>query len=77
MTAQAGSMSILSRRALMGSSILVAENVLRLGLVATVSLWIAHQLGPAQFGLLNHASALVAVFWSAALLGLDTPLRCV
>jgi PST family polysaccharide transporter len=67
-------MSILSRRSLMGSSILVAENVLRLGLVAAVSLWIAHQLGPAQFGLLNHASALVAVFWSAALLGLDTPL---
>lgn len=74
MTAQAASMSILSRRSLMGSSILVAENVLRLGLVAAVSLWIAHQLGPAQFGLLNHASALVAVFWSAALLGLDTPL---
>jgi PST family polysaccharide transporter len=67
-------MRIVSRRSLVGSSILVVENVLRLGLVAAVSLWIAHELGPAQFGLLNHASALVAVFWAAALLGLDTPL---
>ena len=67
-------MNIVSRRSLVGSSILVFENVLRLGMVAAVSLWIAHQLGPAQFGLLNYASALVAVFWSAATLGLDTPL---
>lgn len=67
-------MSIISRRSLVGSSILVVENVLRLGLVAAVSLWIAHRLGPAQFGLLNYASALVAVFWSASTLGLETPL---
>ena len=65
---------LVSRRALVSSSILVAENVLRLGLVAAVSLWIAHELGPAQFGMLNHASAVVAMFWMVALLGLDTPL---
>lgn len=74
MSAEAGPTSIVSRKSLLGSSILVAENVLRLGLVAVVSFWIAHQLGPAQFGLLNYASALVAVFWSVATLGLDTPL---
>ena len=38
MTAQAASMHIVSRRALMGSSILVVESILRLGLVAAVSL---------------------------------------
>lgn len=74
MTAQAAGMHIVSRRALMGSSILVLESVLRLGLVAAVSLWIAHELGPARFGLLNHVSALVAVFLWAAMLGLETPL---
>lgn len=70
---QADAVSIVSRRALMGSSILVVESVLRLGLVAAVSMWIAYQLGPAQFGLLNYASALVAVFCMGAMLGLDTP----
>lgn len=73
MTSQVDEIPIVSRPALVGSSILLVESVLRLGMVAAVSLWIAHQLGPAQFGLLNHASALVAMFWSAALLGLDTP----
>jgi len=74
MTASTPQGRLVSRSSLFGSSILVIENVLRLGLVAAVSLWIAHQLGPAQFGLLNYASAVVGVFWSAATLGLDTPL---
>jgi len=74
MKAQVGAITIVSRRSLVGSSILVFENVLRLGMVAAVSLWIAHQLGPAQFGLLNYASALVAVVWLMAMLGMDTPL---
>jgi len=74
MTMQAPAATLVSRRSIVGMSILVAENVLRLGLVAAVSMWIAHQLGPADFGLLNYASAMVAVFWAAALLGLDTPL---
>jgi len=74
MTASKPVSQLVSRRSLVGSSILVGESVLRLALVAGVSMWIAHRLGPADFGLLNHASAMVAVFWSAALLGLDTPL---
>jgi len=74
MNLEAPAGKLISRRSIVGSSILVAENVLRLGLVAGVSMWIAHQLGPADFGLLNYASAMVGVFWAAALLGLDTPL---
>ncbi len=65
---------LLSRRNLRSSMVLVSETVIRLGLVALVSFWIARAFGPEQFGLLNFASALVMVFWTAALLGLDTPL---
>ncbi len=64
---------LVSRRSFVSSFILLAENLVRLGLVAAVSFWIAHVLGPERFGLLNYASALVMVFWSIALLGLDTP----
>ena len=65
---------MLTRLNLLSSSVLIAETVLRFGLVAVVSFWIARVFGPAQFGVLNYASALVMVFWTAALLGLDTPL---
>ena len=65
--------ALVSRRSVLSSSILLTESFLRLGLVALVSFWIAHQLGPAQFGVLNYASALVMVWLSIATLGLDTP----
>jgi O-antigen/teichoic acid export membrane protein len=65
---------MLSRRNLLSSTVLVSETALRLGLVALVSFWIARAFGPEKFGLLNYASALVMVFWSAALLGIETPL---
>jgi O-antigen/teichoic acid export membrane protein len=64
MTAQAAGMHIFTRRALMGNSILVVESALCLALVAAVSPWIARELGPARFGLLNHVSALA---WAVAL----------
>ncbi len=64
---------LVSRRSFVSSSILVGESVVRLGLAAAVSFWIAVYLGPEKFGLLNYASALVMVFWSIAMLGLDTP----
>lgn len=66
--------ALVSRRHVFSAGILLVENVLRIGVVAIVSFWIAHALGPAEFGRLNHASALVGVFWIAALLGLETPL---
>jgi polysaccharide transporter, PST family len=64
---------LISRRSFVSSSVLLSESFLRLGLVAAVSFWIAHALGPTQFGALNYASALVMVFWTIAFLGLDTP----
>jgi polysaccharide transporter, PST family len=65
---------LISKRSFVSSSVLMAESFLRLALVAGVSFWIARALGPEQFGALNYASALVMVFWTTALLGLDTPL---
>lgn len=55
------------------SVLLLAENIVRLTAVAAVSFWIARQLGPDQFGILNFASALVAILLSIATMGLDTP----
>lgn len=64
---------LISRRSFVSSSILVGESIVRLGLAAAVSFWIAVHLGPEKFGLLNYASAVVMVFWAIASLGLDTP----
>jgi O-antigen/teichoic acid export membrane protein len=43
-----------------------------MALVAGVSLWIARYLGPGGFGVLNFASALVAVLLSVSTLGMDS-----
>jgi polysaccharide transporter, PST family len=63
-----------ARRVARSSATLMAESVLRLGLTAAVSFWIARSLGPAQFGLLNFASALMAIFLGVSALGLEIPL---
>lgn len=63
-----------SRRVARSSATLILENALRLGLTAIVSFWIARTLGPEQFGLLNFASALLAIFLSVSALGLEIPL---
>jgi O-antigen/teichoic acid export membrane protein len=65
--------SLLTRRHFVSSVVLVGENFVRLGLVAAVSFWIAHALGPEGFGVLNYASAVLAVIWTVAMLGLETP----
>jgi polysaccharide transporter, PST family len=62
------------RRVAVSSAMLTAESVVRLGLTAAVSFWIARSLGPAQFGLLNFASALMAIFLGVSTLGLEIPL---
>lgn len=54
--------------------LLLLESLLRLGVTAVISFWIARQLGPEQFGILNFASAFVAIMLSAAAMGMDTPL---
>jgi PST family polysaccharide transporter len=43
-------------------------------MVAAVSFWIARELGPGQFGILNFASAFMAILLSIAALGMETPL---
>lgn len=55
------------------SILLLAENLIRLLAVAAVSFWIARQLGPGQFGILNFASAFAAILLAVSTLGMDTP----
>lgn len=66
-------MTVGARQVATSSVLLLVENIVRLMAVAAVSFWIARQLGPGQFGILNFASALVAILLSVATMGLDTP----
>lgn len=50
---------------------LFVDKVLRMGLGLLVNVWLARYLGPGQFGLLNYASAFVAMFSALATLGLE------
>jgi PST family polysaccharide transporter len=63
-----------ARQVATSSVLLLVENLVRLTAVAAVSFWIARQLGPDQFGILNFASAFMAILLSVAALGMDTPL---
>lgn len=69
----ADDLSSAPRRIASSSAVLLVENVVRLVAVALISFWIARQLGPEQFGVLNSASALVAILLAFAGLGMDTP----
>lgn len=64
----------MASRVATSSLFLLAESIFRLALTAAVSFWIARQLGPGQFGILNFASAFMAILLSVAALGMDTPL---
>ena len=64
---------LLVRLALRNSGWLASDAFLRVAATTVVSLWVARQLGPAAFGLLNFASALAALFAGAALMGLEVP----
>lgn len=50
---------------------LVADNMLRMLLGLVVGIWVARYLGPASFGELNYALALVGMFSVIASLGID------
>lgn len=63
-----------ARKIAKSSVVLLAENLVRLCAVVAVSFWIARQLGPGEFGILNFASAFMAILLSCSTLGLDTPL---
>lgn len=66
-------MTVGARQVATSSVLLLVENLVRLTAVAIVSFWIARHLGPSQFGILNFASALMAIFLSLTTMGLDTP----
>ncbi len=48
------------------------DKVLRLGVGAIVGVWIARYLGPSQFGLLNYATAFMALFSPLGTLGIES-----
>lgn len=50
---------------------LMADKVVRLGVGLFVGVWVARYLGPEQFGLMNYAMAIVALFGTVAGLGLN------
>lgn len=50
---------------------LFLDRVLRIAMGLFVGIWVARYLGPEQFGLLNYATAFVAMFGSIATLGLN------
>lgn len=67
-------MKVGARQVAASSVVLLLENLVRLTMVVAVSFWIARELGPGQFGILNFASAFMAILLSVAALGMDTPL---
>ncbi len=50
---------------------LFADRILRMGFGLVVGVWVARYLGVQQFGILNYATAFVALFNPLATLGLD------
>ncbi|QEP43614.1 flippase [Ectothiorhodospiraceae bacterium BW-2] len=50
---------------------LFVDKVLRMGVGLLVGVWLARYLGPEQFGLLNYALALLALFSTVAAVGLN------
>jgi PST family polysaccharide transporter len=50
---------------------LMVDRIIRMGMGLFVGVWVARYLGPAQFGSLNFAVAFIALFGTAASLGLD------
>lgn len=50
---------------------LAVDKVLRMGIGLLVGVWVARYLGPEQFGLMNYAMAIVALFGAIANLGLN------
>jgi polysaccharide transporter, PST family len=55
---------------------LFADRIVRMGVGLIVSIWVARYLGARQFGVLNYATAFVALFSSLGNLGLDDVIIC-
>lgn len=63
-----------AQRVLANSAWLYADNLFRLVVGVAIAVWVARYLGPHDFGLLNYATALVAIIGGVCSLGLDTTL---
>ncbi len=59
------------QKALTNTGWLFGDKILRMGVGLLVGVWIARYLGPEQFGLMNYAMAIVALFGAVASLGLN------
>lgn len=59
------------QKALTNTGWLFGDKILRMGVGLFVGAWIARHLGPTDYGALGYALALVAIFQTAATLGLD------
>lgn len=59
------------RKIIANTGWLFADRIFRMGVGLVVTVWIARYLGVEQFGLLNYATAFVALFSPLASLGLD------
>lgn len=58
-------------KALTNTVWLLGDKILRMGVGLFVGVWVARYLGPEQFGLMNYAMAIVALFSAVAGLGLN------
>lgn len=59
------------QKALTNTGWLFGDKILRMGVGLLVGVWVARYLGPEQFGLMNYAMAIVALFGAIAGLGLN------
>jgi O-antigen/teichoic acid export membrane protein len=60
------------RRYAANTSWMFGEQMMRMVAGLLVGIWVAHYLGPEQFGLFSYATAFAALFGSIAKLGLDS-----
>lgn len=60
------------RKLVSNSGWLLADQIIRLGLGALLSIWIARELGPSQLGLYSYCTALVALAAPIAVWGMDS-----
>jgi PST family polysaccharide transporter len=59
------------QNALTNTGWLLGDKILRMGVGLLVGVWVARYLGPEQFGAMNYAMAIVALFGALAGLGLN------
>ena len=59
------------RKYFTNTSWLLAERIIRMGVLLFVGIYVARYLGPERYGLLSYSNSFVGIFTGIALLGLD------